>query len=78
MLKVRVTIFQPEEPDVRRQNAVLTLFSDESGSQRILFKDSLFAYMLQFRLMDLNGDGVKDLLIYNITMVRRIRANIYI
>ena len=66
MLKVRVMILRPEEPDVRRQNAVLTLFSDESGSQRILFKDSLFAYMLQFRLMDLNGDGVKDLLIYNV------------
>ena len=78
MLKVRVMILRPEEPDVRHKNAVLTLFSDEIGSQRILFKDSLFAYMLQFRLMDLNGDGVKDLLIYNITMVRRIRAIIYI
>ena len=66
MLKVRVKILDPEEPDVRRQNAVLTLFSGESGSQRIIFRDSLFAYMLQFKMMDLNGDGIKDLLIYNV------------
>ncbi len=67
MLKVRVKILDPEEPDVRRQNTVLTLFSGESGSQRIIFRDSLFAYMLQFKMMDLNGDGIKDLLIYNVS-----------
>jgi hypothetical protein len=66
MLKVRIKILDPEEPDVKRQNTVLTLFSDESGSQRIIFRDSLFAYMLQFKMMDLNGDGIKDLLIYNV------------
>jgi hypothetical protein len=66
MLKVRVNILDPEEPDGRRQNTVLTLYSDENGSQRILFRDSLFAYMLQFKMMDLNGDGIKDLLIYNV------------
>ena len=33
---------------------------------KIIFRDSLFAYMLQFKMMDLNGDGIKDLLIYNV------------
>jgi hypothetical protein len=66
MLKVRIKILDPEEPDIMRQNTVLTLSSAESGSQRIIFRDSLFAYMLQFKMMDLNGDGIKDLLIYNV------------
>lgn len=64
-LKVRVQILDPEEPDIKKKNAVLTLYSLDQGSQRILFRDSIFAYKLLFRIMDLDGDGIQDLLVNN-------------
>ena len=64
-LKVRVQIFDPEEPDIKKKNAVLSLYSLDQGSQRILFRDSIFAYTPLFRIMDLDGDGIQDLLVYN-------------
>lgn len=64
-LKLQVRILDPEEPDTRKKNTVLTLYKTEQGSQRILYRDSIFAYTLQFRMTDLNGDGIKDLLVYH-------------
>ena len=65
-LKVRIQIFDADEPDDQRKNTILTLFSLDQEHQRILSRDSLFAYTLQIRMMDLNGDGIRDLLIYNV------------
>ena len=64
-LKVRVKILDPEEPDDQKKNTVLTFFSLVQGSQRILFQDSIFAYTLLFKIMDIDGDGIRDLLVYN-------------
>lgn len=67
-LKVRIRIFNPEEPDRGKMNSVLELFSarKEPEQERIFFRDSMFASMLQIRLADFNGDGVKDLLVYHL------------
>ena len=64
-LKVRIKILDPEEPNSKKKNAVLTLFTLNQESQRMLFLDSIFAYTLQIRMMDLDGNGIQDLLIYN-------------
>ena len=64
-LKVRVQIIDPEEQSEQKSNTVLTLYSVDQGSKRILYSDSLYAYTLKFKIMDLNGDGIKDLLVYN-------------
>jgi len=64
-LKVRLHILDPDEPDARKNNAVLTLFRTDKVNERILFRDSIFAYILLFRITDMDGDGIKDLLIYN-------------
>jgi hypothetical protein len=64
-LKVRVQVINPDEPDIQNKNSILTLYSLDQGTQQILFRDSIFAYTLLFKLMDLNGDGIKDLLVYN-------------
>jgi hypothetical protein len=64
-LKLRVHILDPDEPDARKNNTFLTLFRSDKDNEHILFRDSIFAYMLLFRITDMNGDGIKDLLIYN-------------
>ena len=64
-LKVRVQIIEPEEQSEQKKNTVLTLYSSDQGSKHILYRDSIYAYTIKFRLMDLNGDGIKDLLVYN-------------
>jgi len=64
-IKVHIQILNSEEFDPQRKNAVLNLFILDHGSQRNVFRDSLFAYTLQIKMMDLNGDGIRDLLIYN-------------
>jgi hypothetical protein len=64
-LKVRVQILDPEEQDIQNKNTILTLYSLDQGSQHILFRDSIFAYTLQFKIIDFDGDGIRDLLVYN-------------
>jgi len=64
-LKVQVQILNPDEPETKNKNTILTLYSVDQGSKRILYRDSIFAYTLLFKMMDLNGDGIRDLLVYN-------------
>jgi hypothetical protein len=64
-LKVRIQILNPEEEDIKKKNSVLTLFSLDNGSKLILLRDSIFAYTFLIKMTDLDGDGIKDLLIYN-------------
>lgn len=64
-MKVRVQIIEPAEQSEQKKNTILTLYSLDQEPQRFLYRDSIYAYTLKFRLMDLNGDGIKDLLVYN-------------
>ena len=64
-IKVRLKIFNPGEEDISRKNAVLTVFNSHFGAQRVQYVDSLFAYTIVFRMIDMDGNGIKDLLIYN-------------
>ena len=64
-LKVRVQILNPDEPETKNKNTILTLYSLNQGYQLILYRDSIFAYTLQFKMMDLDGDGIQDFLVYN-------------
>lgn len=64
-LKVRLKIFNPGEEDIKRNNAVLTIYNARTGSQRVQYTDSLFAYTIIFRMVDMDGNGTRDLLIYN-------------
>jgi hypothetical protein len=64
-LKINIKILDPLEENPGKNNAVLTLYNESRGQRIILYRDSMFAYILEFKLKDINGDGINDLLVYN-------------
>jgi hypothetical protein len=66
-LKINIRIFETADPDPERYNAVLTVYKLAVGNRKVIFRDSLFCYPLQIKTEDMNGDGMNDLLIYNMS-----------
>lgn len=64
-LKVRINILDPDETNPVINNALLTLLKLENGYERVIFRDSIYVYTILLKIMDLDGDGMPDLLVYN-------------
>jgi hypothetical protein len=64
-IQISVHIFNPQEEDDRNNNAVLIQTKSGNGGTKILFKDSIFIAALLYKVADMDGDGQKDLLVYN-------------
>ncbi|GAB4093772.1 hypothetical protein GCM10028786_26990 [Flaviaesturariibacter terrae] len=63
-LKLRVQLLRPDEEDDTKKNAVLTLRNGKAGIGGLLLKDSIYITDIRFRLADMNGDGIRDLLVF--------------
>jgi hypothetical protein len=64
-LKVSIHLFNPQEEEDRKKNAVLMQSRIQNGKTKILFRDSISMATLRYKLADMNGDGQNDLLVYN-------------
>lgn len=51
-------------------NTLFTFSYDDNGSEKIIYQEKLFSQFKNVEFEDFNGDGVKDILIENISDVR--------
>ena len=64
-LVIRLQVFRPDETDFNMNNAVMTLYTESPEGRKTIYRDSLFVASVEFITTDVDGDGIKDLLIYN-------------
>jgi hypothetical protein len=68
--KLSLYTFDTENDDDTRSNCILNLSQVKDGHDVVLLRDSLYSKTGTFRFEDFNKDGVRDILLQNISDVR--------